>query len=148
MTLYRHFDSKDDLIVECLRDAATEAREFWQEIEAKHPNKPLAQLNEWIKFAAEGLASDCRGCDLTNATVELADADHPARRVIEEFKSEHRVWLAGLCRKAGLRKPELLAETLTTLLDGARVARQADPTQIRSIDFPSMAKAVIESFKD
>jgi len=26
MTLYRHFDSKDDLIVECLRSAAMEAR--------------------------------------------------------------------------------------------------------------------------
>lgn len=148
MTLYRHFNSKDDLIVECLRDAAAEARTFWQQIEAKHPNKPLAQLNEWIKFTAEGLESDCRGCDLTNASVELTDADHPARRVIEELKTEHRDWLAGLCKRAGLRKPELLAETLTTLLDGARVARQVDPTQTRSLDFPSMAKAVIESFKN
>jgi AcrR family transcriptional regulator len=145
MTLYRHFNSKDDLIVECLRDAAAELGKLCAAIEAKHPGKPLAQLDAWIKFAAESLASDCRGCDLVNASVELTDLDHPARRVIEEFKAEHRNWLAGICKKAGIRRPELLAETLTTLLDGARVARQTNPTQM--IDFPSMATAIVESFK-
>lgn len=148
MTLYRHFNSKDDLIVECLREAAAESRKFWNAIEAKHPDKPSAQLKEWIKFATENLATDCRGCDLTNATVELTDADHPARRVIEEFKAEHRAWLAGLCKKASLRKPELLADTLTTLLDGARVARQTNPRQTDALDFPAMAAAVIESFRN
>ncbi len=147
MTLYRHFGSKDDLIVECLRSAALEARKFWIEIEAAHPGEPLAQLNEWIDFATKGLASDCRGCDLTNAAVELTDTDHPAHRVIEEFKAEHRNWLAKVCAGTGIARPELLADTLTTLLEGARVARQSDGVQGPRTDFAAMAAAVVGSFR-
>src|ERR1700739_4750112 len=73
MTLYRHFGSKDDLIVECLRTAVSEARVFCTGIETRHPGDRGAQLTEWIKVAAEFVESDCRGCDLSNAAVELAD---------------------------------------------------------------------------
>jgi AcrR family transcriptional regulator len=146
MTLYRHFDSKDELIVECLRTAATEARKFMLDIEAKHPDDRLAQLTEWIKLAAQVLASDFRGCDLTNAAVELADTDHPAHRVIEEFKTEHRNWLAKVCAGAGIQRAELLADTLTTLLEGARVGRQSGGRQGSHLDFVKMAGAVVESF--
>src|ERR1700737_2679319 len=44
MTLYRHFGSKDDLIIECLRRVATDADAFWAELESAHPGDPLAQL--------------------------------------------------------------------------------------------------------
>jgi AcrR family transcriptional regulator len=145
MTLYRHFDSKDDLIVECLRAAAAESMKYLHAIEDKHRDKPAAQLDEWIQFATDALASDCRGCDLTNASVELTDTDHPARRVIEEVKAEHRNWLASVCAKAGIRRSELLADTLTTLLEGARVARQSNQGQ--AVDFPAMAAAIVKSFE-
>jgi AcrR family transcriptional regulator len=146
MTLYRHFDSKDELIVECLRSAAVEARKFWLDIEAKHPDDRLAQLTHWIELAAQVLASDFRGCDLTNAAVEL-DSGHPAHRVIEEFKAEHRNWLAKVCAGAGIQRAELLADTLTTLLEGARVGRQSGGRQGPHLDFVGMAGAVVESFR-
>lgn len=145
MTLYRHFDSKDDLIVECLRFEAEEGKKFLKSIEAQHEGNPSAQLDAWIKFAAQELAEDCRGCNFTNASVELTDIEHPARRVIEEFKACYRAWLTDICAKAGAKNPELLADTLTTLIDGARVARQSDQKKI--VDFPAMAAAVIASFK-
>src|SRR3954453_23391759 len=72
MTLYRHFGSKDDLIVECLRTAIAEGRIYCTGIETRYPNDPSAQLTEWIKVAAEFVESDGRGCDLSNAAVELA----------------------------------------------------------------------------
>lgn len=147
MTLYRHFDSKDDLIVECLRAAVAEARSFWLKIEANHPNDRSAQLKEWVEVAAEIIASDCRGCDLTNAAVELADADHPAHRVVEDFKAEHRNWLAIVCQGAGIARSELLADILTTLLEGARVARQANQRGRPPVDFAAMATAVVLAFR-
>ena len=146
MTLYRHFGSKDDLIVECLRAAVAEARSFWTEIEARHPHSRRAQLKEWIGRAAEVIASDCRGCDLTNAAVELANDDHPAHRVIEQFKAEHRDWLAAVCAEAGIARAELLADILTTLLEGARVMRQTDRRDAPPVDFAGMATAVVRSF--
>lgn len=148
MTLYRHFDSKDDLIVECLREAASEAERFWRDIETEHAGNPLAQLDAWVKLAAECLASDCRGCDLTNAAVELVDTDHPARRVIEEFKTAHRNWLAKVCSAANIANAELLADTLNTLLEGARVAGQSFAKQRAGADFARMAVAVVDAFKN
>jgi len=147
MTLYRHFDSKDELIVECLRTAIAEARSYWTELEARHPNDRRAQLKEWIELATEVIATDCRGCDLINAAVELADDDHPAHRVIAEFKAEHRDWLATICGGAGVARSELLADILTTLFEGARVTRQTSRREAQPVDFAAMATAVVRSFK-
>src|SRR6202035_4731512 len=82
MTLYRHFGSKDDLVVACLRDVARQADEIWDGFEAARPNDPLAQLHDWVRCGAECAACDGRGCDMANAAVELAETDHPARHVI------------------------------------------------------------------
>jgi AcrR family transcriptional regulator len=125
MTLYRHFGSKDDLICECLRDVARESDEMWVELEAAHPGDYMAQLHAWLREGAECAVGDSRGCDMANAAVELAEIDHPARHVIEEFKTAHRDRLAKLCRDAGIAKPDLLADSLWLLLEGARVSSQS-----------------------
>ena len=44
MTLYRHFGSKDDLVVACLRDVASEVDAIWNGFEQDFPGDPLAQL--------------------------------------------------------------------------------------------------------
>src|ERR1700710_1457231 len=73
MTLYRHFGSKDDLVIQCLRDAAREAEACWAAIEADHPGDARAQLRAWVTRCAECVCDDRRGCDLANAAVELAE---------------------------------------------------------------------------
>src|SRR6266576_1882365 len=112
MTLYRHFDSKDDLIVAYLRGVAAEVDEMWRDFERDHPGDMQAQLKAWLICAEECVTSDERGCDLANAAVELTADDHPGRRIIEELKTEHRNRLASLCRRAGISQPEVLADIL------------------------------------
>src|SRR6476469_386325 len=124
-TLYRHFNSKDELIIECLRSRAEEGRQFWAEIEASSPEDGLAQLRFWVGRVAMRLVNDCRGCEFTNAAVELTEEDHPARKFVGDIKTEYRDWLAKLCRKAGIPRGELLADTLSLLLEGARTSRQS-----------------------
>src|SRR5271163_5218417 len=58
MTLYRHFGSKDDLIVQCLRDVAVEAEAWWAEIESSHSDDPSAQLHAWVRATAECVCDD------------------------------------------------------------------------------------------
>jgi AcrR family transcriptional regulator len=124
-TLYRHFASKDELVAECLREFGREFETAWAEIERAHQGNPKDQLVACLRFLAEfKLDMSERGCALANAAVELPDPDHPARRVIEEFKSRGRDRIIELCRKARLRDPELLADELFLLGEGARVSIQ------------------------
>ena len=146
MTLYRHFDSKDDLILAYLRGIAVEVDEMWRDIEREHPGDMQGQLKAWLVCAEECVTSDERGCDLANAAVELTEDGHPARRLIEELKTEQRNRLAGLCRAAGIAQPEVLADTLTLLFDGARVSRQAAGSKGPSAIFIRTAEKVIEQF--
>ena len=147
MTLYRHFGSKDELVCECLRDVAREVEQMWSEVEAAHPGNPLAQLHAWIRVGAEcANSNDGRGCDMANAAVELAETDHPARQVIEEFKRKQRDRLALLAHEAGITESELLADTLVLLLEGARVSRQSVGAEGPCAHFITSAEAMITSF--
>jgi AcrR family transcriptional regulator len=126
MTLYRHFRSKDELVAECLRECGRELETDWMEVERTHRGDPQGQLLAWLRVIAEyKLGTGERGCAFANAAVELPDCNHPARRVIEEFKGLHRAKIIDLCRKAALRDPELLADELFLLAEGARVSVQS-----------------------
>ena len=126
MTLYRHFSSKNELVAEYLQRLAEKAKASWDRLEADYPGEPSAQLRAWLKDMAAHVASaDERGCALANAAVELPEKDHPARRVIEAFKTAQRERLVRLCAAAALAEPEMLADELFLLLEGARVTAQS-----------------------
>ena len=44
MTLYRHFESKDELVAEWVRGLIAQKDAAWDEIVAKNPDDPAAQL--------------------------------------------------------------------------------------------------------
>ena len=126
MTLYRHFASKDELVAEYLRQSANGADACWSKLVEAYPGDPPAQLRAWLKEMAAHVANaDERGCPLVNAAVELPEKGHPARRVIEEAKAKQRSRLISLCGAAGLTEPEMLADELHLLLEGARVTSQS-----------------------
>ncbi len=126
MTLYRHFPSKDELVAAYLRRLAEKASASWDKLAAQHAGDPRAQLRAWLENMAGHLDSgDQRGCPLSNAAVELPEKDHPARPVIEAFKNAQRNRIIRLCAAADLAQPELLADELFLLLEGARVTAQS-----------------------
>lgn len=77
MTLYAHFKSKDELILAVLQRREHTENEFFKEGVARHSKgKPKLQaffvtLKEWMR------QPEFRGCAFINATVELADPNHP-----------------------------------------------------------------------
>ena len=146
MTLYRHFDSKDELILEYLNYKGKKSEELWAEIEREHPGDPAGQLHAFLDHVARFIAEDERGCDLANAAIELTEQGHPGLRVIEEFKSRQRERLAGLCAKAHASQPELLADTLFLLIEGARVCRQSVGCDGPSANLLATSRGVLASF--
>jgi len=146
MTLYRHFSSKDELVAECLREFAKEAEAGWDALARTHPGKPREQLRAWLRRMAEHVSSSVeRGCALANAAIELPEKDHPARLVIETFKKAQRERLVRLCRDADLTQPELLADELFLLLEGARVCCQSIGPEGPGARFVRMGEAIIAS---
>ena len=126
MTLYRHFASKDLLVAECLRRWAAETDAAWDANASAHAGDPRGQLLAWLRFMAEfKLEMAERGCAFNNAVAELPEKDHPARRVVEEHKRRSSERFIALCREAGLQDPELLADQIFLLCEGARLSVQS-----------------------
>ena len=119
MTLYRHFASKDVLVAACLFELTREFDVAWDAIAAAHAGDPKGQLIAWLRHVSDFKEYEAeRGCALANAAVELPDWDHPARRVIREYKTALRERLLRLCRDAKLADPERLADEVFLLCEG------------------------------
>jgi AcrR family transcriptional regulator len=125
MTLYRHFASKDELIAEWVRGIVEKKEAEWDDIAAKHPGDPEAQLVDWSRRVAKKFAEmEERGSALGNALAELPEADHPARRVIDEHRVREHARIRRVCREAGFPEPELAADQFYMLLEGAKACVQ------------------------
>ncbi|RAS25822.1 TetR family transcriptional regulator [Paraburkholderia bryophila] len=125
MALYRHFQSKDALIVEWLRQVTGHYWAAFDRIEAAHAGDPRAQILGWATFTADEVAAwSHRGCPFINSIAELPDREHPARQLIEEHKARQWTRLAGLCEAAGLALPEETADEIMIVLEGAQVVAQ------------------------
>ena len=147
MTLYRHFGSKDDLIVACLQAATREWDDFWKGIEERHPDDAPAQLADWIDRVAEGIRNggDCN-CEILSAAFQLMPDDGSALKVINEFKTRQRERLALICQAAGIDDYELLTTTLVLLIEGARSNRQSMGPEGLSAQFASVVHATVKLF--
>ncbi len=144
MTLYRHFESKDELVAEYLRGLAAEKGDVWAALEAAHPGDPRAQLQAWLVEAANHVSDPkSRGCAIANAAVELPEKGHPARCVIEQCKQNSRESLTALCRRAGIERPELLADQLFMLLEGAMVCTQSTGHEGPARNFIEAGRAIV-----
>lgn len=128
MSLYRHFPSKDDLIVAYLEG---DRRQFWEWLDnaTAHTEDPAEQLVA-IFAATERLVAtpQCLGCTHQSATAEFPDPDHPAHQLSVAHKVAIRDRFADLALQANLREPEQLAYQLQFLMEGALVtARMFGP---------------------
>lgn len=125
MTLYRYFDSKDELIAEWVRGIVAHKEEEWKDLNAKHRGDPQGLLQDWSRRVAAKLREmEERGSPLGNALAELPDPDHPARRVIKEYKVREHKRVLRVCKAAGFRDPGLSANLFYMMLEGAHSCGQ------------------------
>ena len=144
-TFYRHFPSKDDLIVAWLRDPRTR----WFDRVRAEAERPAADPREEILLFFEAverwLESDgSRGCPYLNTAFEIADQAHPARTVVREYLDEIRTYLRNLLGDAGYPDADRRAMELHTLLAGAISLAVAHQTGAVAISARRAAERILD----
>lgn len=138
MALYRHYESKDALITEWLRQLTAQYAGVLDGLADRYPDAPRKQLLGFAGFIADDLArASHRGCPFINSIAELPDASHPARILVSQHKVRQLARLTTLCAQAGLEQPETTAIHLSCVLEGAQIMAQNG--SVAEIGAPMMA---------
>lgn len=121
-SLYKHFASKDALIVEVLQEQDAAWRKHLETEVAGRADAPKERLlavfdvlEDWFGEAS------FRGCAFINTTVELASPGHPGHAASREHKRRIRSYLRDLAKAAKVKDPDALAGQLALLAEGAIV---------------------------
>lgn len=126
-TFYKHFPSKDDLIVAYLGSMADErqaALAAGVDAAGSTPAQRLAAALDALPALQS--AATYRGCAFINAAAEAPAGSAIQARVVEQ-RDWTLAWLTDLAMQAGASKPAELAAGLAVLMDGALAAGAVDP---------------------
>jgi AcrR family transcriptional regulator len=125
-TFYKHFESKDDLLV-----AAIQQRDQWEmrawtaAVEKTAGHDPRQQLLAFFDVLHVWFnAPDFRGCQFINAAAEFPNANDPVHQVAAQHKRKNRDHFRDLAAAAGAADPESFADQYTVLLEGTLILRQ------------------------
>jgi AcrR family transcriptional regulator len=143
---YKHFESKDDLVV-----ATLEARDAWDmgawrdAVRVMAGDEPRAQLLGLVDVLDVLFNDPCfMGCQFINAAAEFPDPRDPVHQAAAAHKRAARDLVRDLARAAGAEDPELFADTYTLLFEGTLVLRQVHDRD----DAARVARPVLERLID
>ncbi len=123
-TLYRHFNSKQELVLSFLERREQVWTQDWLQAEchwrATDPGEQLLAIfdvfGEWFR------KPDFEGCSFINVLLEYPDASHPLHRAAAAYLANIRQFLQELAGRAGVRDPESFARQWHILMKGSIVA--------------------------
>lgn len=119
-TLYRHFSSKDELILEVMKQRATQWLLWFENAVADRGNTPKERLLATFDVLQGWYAEpNFRGCPFINAVLEIADASHPAHQVSVDLRESIRAYIMQLASAAGVSDPESFSQQYLLLMGGA-----------------------------
>lgn len=121
MTLYRHFESKDDLIDECLRREDANVM-GWIRHATEKIDDPRRKLHAFFEALEGRTSAAVFGCPFQLAAGEYPDPGHPAHVRARAHKRIVRAMLGAWVRSAGLKHAERTTSQLYLLMEGAWAA--------------------------
>jgi len=144
MSLYRNFPSKDALVTAWLDDRNAFFWRRWDKAEASCAGDPRGQLEAILDMIAAIVShTKWRGCPFLNTGTEFPEPGHPARAIILANKRAVRERLRSLAAAAGIFDPDLLAQQLQLLIDGAYAIGQSLGPQGPARTVASAGRALI-----
>ncbi|MCY1275855.1 putative HTH-type transcriptional regulator YxaF [compost metagenome] len=118
MTLYKHFRSKDELIVAALETRHRQIVAAVDEaLRGLGPRERLLALFERVSALTGG--EDFCGCPFIHAAAEFHDRSHPIHRQAAAHKASLQAFFRSCLVELQVAEPERLALQLQFLLEGA-----------------------------
>lgn len=145
-TFYKHFDSREDLMV-----AAVERRDAWEaqawdravrQLAGDDPRQQLLKvfdvLDVWFNDPSFG------GCIFINAAAEFPDPSDPVHQAAAKHKRRNRDAWRDLAQAAGAADAETFADLYTALVEGTLILRHVHGRNDAARVIRPMAQRLIE----
>jgi AcrR family transcriptional regulator len=146
VTFYRHFKSKDDLVVAHLERRAQQERDgIIGAITAAdgQPDRVFQLIAEQLGTLA--CLPGFRGCPFINAAAEYPDAESSVRQTVDTHRGWCRQTFREIVEPLGASDPRGVADDLMLIRDGAMVAGYLDDPDAVASSFLRSARALTGS---
>ena len=145
-SMYKHFRSKEDLILAALQRRDAEFRDWLYRRMATLGKTPREQLLAMFDALGEWFEDPgFRGCMFVKAASEYQDPRHPIHAQCAAHKAQIFDHLRSLAGEAGAADPDLLARQLLILKEGAIVAAQVEHDRQAAESAKAAAATLLDS---
>ena len=145
MTLYKHFRSKEDLILAVLekRSGLFQAS-FSRFLQAKRgtPEQQLLGVFDWLVKWIK--SKEFRGCFFQKAMAEYQSLNDPIHQAALAHKAAFHAEIGRLVKEAGLANPKKLSDQLALLVEGAIVSAHATGSPAAAMQARDAARSLIK----
>ncbi len=144
MTLYKHFPSKSDLVVECLDRTDVRYRQWLDSQTSQYfgARRVLAifdVLDSWFQ------SPSFRGCMFANFSAECENFDHPGHIVVQTHKRKLNEWLTSILDDSDDRVATLQAHFIALLMNGAITSAFVERDLLAAQYAKTIAEVVLET---
>lgn len=125
MTLYKYFHSKEDLILEVLKQGNQDFQSWLNNKLNGSTKKPAEKIQKLFEFIEEWVTSpNFRGMGFIKASAEFPNEENPVHQLSAEQSRLFRQYIASLAKEASIKDADGLALQLSLLFEGAVQAEQ------------------------
>ncbi len=145
---YKHFESKDELVVAALKQRDEWENGAWSRaVQKMAGDDPRAQLlafldvlDVWFNDPSFG------GCMFINAAAEFPNPHDPAHQAAAAHKVQARDQYCELARSAGAKAPDQFADAFALLIEGTLIVRQVHHRNDAARIARKLAEQLVDEF--
>lgn len=127
-TLYKHFPSKDLLVIAFLKRNADTFIDWLSQGLKEKPSEPADKLIQLCSLLEQHILTQrSKGLPFHLASVEFPDPKHPVHQYSVRLSNELQAYIVELAKEAGVAEPESISQQIIMLFEGASLVERLTP---------------------